>query len=340
MKNLQPGRQIMKNETLQGINEFLGGLPVLEQRKERLLERLVESKAQLVLLKAKYDTKAGAVLKHDEEGLSAAFRKFASKYNGRMDKETQEMLAAKQEYDKERVHLNDLEVQKQELDVRIKCLIQNKSAFELELERREVDIGSHENHDLYEAYIKIKMETTKAASQLVENEEALIVAGRVLSTASASLKELERAEGWVTSDMWGGSGLVGRTTKFNKMDTAQATFNRLSSQLKDLERELADVQLEKSVVLTTISSTERMVAFWFDNILAGRDITSLLRSNQAQIRALIHQITELIEVLTKNENEIQAQLNLLEQEKDALIITCRSCQSEDGEDTSCALRGF
>ena len=310
----------------------------MEERKVRLLDRIRISKEQNKGLKSQYDAKARVVLKHDDESISSAFRKFISRYNGKIDKETEAMLSAKQEYERERVHLKDLEEQNRELDVRIQCLLQNKTAFEEELERREKDISDNENHDLFEAYFQIRKESTVASSQLAENEEALIVAKRVLATSKASLEELEKAEDWVTADMWGGSGLVGRTTKFSKMDHAQATFNRLSSQLRDLERELADVNLKKSIVLTTISSTEKMVDFWFDNILTGRDITTLLRSNQAQIRALISQVTLLIEVLEKNDTEKDEQLAIFEREKESLIVTCLSCQSEDGENLACPLR--
>jgi hypothetical protein len=328
----------MKNDTLQGMSEVLGGLPVLEQRKVRLIERIKTSKEQLKILKDTYDSKASKVLKNEGEGLASAFRSFIRKYNGKIDKNIQDMLTAKQDFEKEKVHLKDLDAQNRELDVRIGCLMQNKESFEEELVRREKDIAGNQNHDLYDAYVRIQKESTEAARQLVENEEALIVARRVMATANTSLEELEKAEDWVSSDMWGGSGLVGRTTKFSKMDHAQSTFNRLASQLRDLEREVGDVNLDKSIFITTITSTERMVEFWFDNILAGRDITSLLRSNQAQIKALIHQVGLLIDVLTKNDLEKKEQLDLLEKEKSALITTCQSCQTEDGDLASCSLR--
>ena len=327
----------MKNDTLQGMSEVLGGLPVLEQRKVRLLERIKMSKEQLKTLKEKYDTKASKVLKNEGEGVASAFRSFIRRYNGKIDKNIQDMLSAKQEFEKEKVHLKDLDAQSRELDVRIGCLMENKASFEEELARREKDIAGNENHDLYDAYVRIEKESTVAARQLIENEEALIVAKRVMLTANASLEELEKAEEWVSSDMWGGSGLVSRTTKFSKLDHAQATFNRLASQLKDLEREVGDVHLDKNIFLTTITSTERMVEFWFDNILAGRDVTTLLRSNQAQIKALIHQVGLLIDVLNNNDLEKKEQLTLLEKEKGALIATCQSCQTEDGDQASCSI---
>ena len=81
-----------------------------------------------------------------------------------------------------------------------------------------------------------------------------------------------------------------------------------------------------------------MVEFWFDNILSGNDVAAVLRSNQAQLRVLSAQIKALIETLEKNEEELKTRLAQLEQEKANLIVTCHSCQNDDGEGTVCGLR--
>lgn len=325
----------MQNETLQDINQSINSLPALEQRRMRLLERIGESREQVRSLKAIYEEKTALVDKMQQGGLAAAAQKFLGRSGRKLEQGNVEILGAKLDFEKESEHLKDLEEENEDLLRRITNLNQRKAVLQDEIIRREKEISANKNHDLFETYKKIQAETAVAATQLVENDEALKAAQKVAGSARASREELENAESWTTSDMWGGSGLVSRTTKLSKIDHAQSTFNRLSTQMKDLERELADVHLAEITILSTISTANHMVEFWFDNILSGNDVAAVLRSNQAQLRVLSAQIKALIETLERNEEELRTRLARLEQEKANLIVTCHSCQNNDGEGTVC-----
>ena len=328
----------MRNETLQDINQSINSLPALEQRRMRLLERIGTSRENLRNLKANYDASSGAVEKTQRRSLPTTFQKIIGSHGKKLDNEMMEVLTAKSNYEKEREHIKDLEEENEDLLRRITNLNQRKMVLQDEINRREKDISSNSNHDLYDSYKKILTASSAAATQLVENEEALKAAQKVLGSATASLIELENAESWTTSDMWGGSGLVSRTTKFSKIDHAQSTFNRLSSQMQELERELADVHLAETTILATISTANHMVESWFDNILSGQDVAALLMRNKVQIRVLFTQVTALVERLEKNEEELKIRFTSLEQQKADLLVTCQSCQSEDGENAVCGIK--
>lgn len=329
----------MRNETLREINQNITSLAPLEERRQRLLERIKASGEQVKSLKAIYETKERGVEDFQRHSFSAKLQKLTGHYSKKLDKATTEMLSAKFDYEKEREHLRDLNEENEDLLLRISNLKQQQAVMQDEINRREKEIASNRNHDLNDTYKKIQAESTAAARQLVENDEALKAARKVLGSAKASLEELENAEQWVTSDIWGGSGLVGRTTKLSKIDHAQSTFNRLSTQIVDLERELGDVNLAEKALLSTISSANHMVESWFDNILSSQDVTVVLRRNQVQLRVLVTQIKALIETLEKNEEDLAGRLHTLEQEKADLIVTCHSCQSEDGEAAACSIAG-
>ncbi|MEI8201205.1 MAG: hypothetical protein WCG21_14185 [Eubacteriales bacterium] len=328
----------MRNETLQDINQSINSLPALEQRRMRLLERIGESREEVRSRKATYEEKVTLVNKMQQGGLASAAQKLLGRSGRKLEQGNIEILAARLHYDKEREHLRDLEEENEDLLRRITNLQQRKAVLQDEIIRRENEISVNRNHDLFETYKKIQAESSAAATQLVENDEALKAAQKVAGSARASQEELENAEHWTTSDMWGGSGLVSRTTKLSKIDHAQSTFNRLSTQMKDLERELADVHLAEKTILSTISTANHMVEFWFDNILSGNDVAAVLRSNQAQLRVLSAQVKVLIETLERNEEELRTRLARLEQEKANLIVTCHSCQNDDGEGKVCGLR--
>jgi len=328
----------MRNETIQSITQSINRLPALEQRRERLLERMEVSQRELAKLKASYDTQAENVKKLENSGVVQSFQKLIGKKSNKYNKAMIELLSSKFNYEKEHEHFRDLEEEDKDLGTRINKLLQKKAELQSEISRREKDIAANENHNHFDEYNRIMRETTAHATQLVENEEALKAARKVKGSASASLEELENAEQWATSEMWSGSGLVSHTTKLSKIDHAQSTFNRLSTQMKDLKRELADVHLSETTILSTISTANHMVEFWFDNILSSKDSAAVLRSNQAQIRVLITQVKALILLLEKNEEQLRIKLAALDQSKAELISNCVVCQTADGDEgASCGL---
>lgn len=54
-------------------------------------------------------------------------------------------------------------------------------------------------------------------------------------------------------------------TKYNHIDNAQTDFDILSSQLRELRKELMDIDFAVDFQLTGIDSTTRMIDFWFDS---------------------------------------------------------------------------
>ena len=328
----------MRNETLQDINQSTNSLPALEERRFRLLERIGAARENSNALKLIHEKRMGRVTAVKDSRVSSVFNKIFGRSKSRQNKDMLEMLAAKYNYEKEREHLQDLEEENEDLLRRIINLQQRKKVMQEEISRREKEISDNANHDLFETYKRMIKESSTASEQLVETQEAIKAARKVLESAKESEIELENAENWTTSDMWGGSGIVSRTTTLGKIDHAQTIFNRLSTQLEELERELGDVHLAETTILSTITMANHMVEFWFDNILSGKDVATILRGNRAQIRVLATQIHSLIALLEKNEEELTRSLELLEQGKADLIVTCRSCQSEDGEEAACEVQ--
>lgn len=328
----------MRNDTLLGINQSINTLPALELRKTRLQDRIVVSRTNLASLKEIYVAKGMSVDKTKSRSLSSTLSKVIGRSGINQNKAMTDMLAAKLNYEKELEHVKDLEEENEDLTQRITNLKKRKTILDEEITRREKDIASDKNHDLHEIYMRIQAENSNASSQLVENDEALKAARKVLASDKASQIELENAQSWTSSDMWGGSGLVSRTTNLSKIDHAQSTFNRLSTQMNDLERELGDVHLTKATILTTISTANHMVESWFDNILSVQDVAAVLRDNLVQLRVLATQVTGLIETLEKNEEEIRTRITLLEKEKEDLLVTCASCENDAGEGTVCGIK--
>jgi len=337
MKIVRKDSFMQKNSHVQAKANLISDLGrdailALEQEKVLLQTGMDESRRRIMQLKLRYEADVNELEKLNKESLSTTFRRLTGRYKGRMNREVVELLAAKLEYERERGHMRELAAEISELDSRI-AAIQKKQAVLEEDIRREAEAQTKDNTDACEgddacfSLQKVKEETTSSMARLIQNEMALRLARKAFGSSAASLEELEKAEQWTSSKPWGPPGLVSRTMKLSKIDYAQATFSRLSTQMKDLDGVLTDIQLPENALVASISSASHMVEYWFDNILSGENAESLLKASQENMKGLIGQIGGLISVLEANEKEISAHISRLEDQK-AVMLAARVPGSE------------
>ena len=87
-----------KNNLLE-LKSKLSGLPVLQERLKKLKALIKENDAQVKSLLEKYEAESLDVEQIQKNSLSTTILKLVGKYEDRVNKETQEMLHAKMEYD-------------------------------------------------------------------------------------------------------------------------------------------------------------------------------------------------------------------------------------------------
>ncbi|HZJ57811.1 MAG TPA: hypothetical protein VFD89_06160 [Clostridia bacterium] len=96
--------------------------------------------------------------------------------------------------------------------------------------------------------------------------------------------------------------------------------NKILKQIKDLRRELRDVNITDIPQLQDISNTTRAVDFWFDNIFADLNVRNKIRGNKEQTIKLMGSINGIIRRLERNRAGIHGEIERLEQDKIDLII--------------------
>ncbi len=310
----------MDNNIFIELKNRLAALPVLQERMKSLTGRLYQAEDDVKSLLRKYQNEALDVDALQKDSLSNTILKLVRMHEGKVNKETEEMLSAKLEYDKAVERVNQLTQERMELANKIGQLNSDKKLFDSEYSARENYIKNNISAQAFSAYTELENQQRHTNQQLIETEEALTAARRVITMASGAVNHLDSAEGWATFDVWSRGGIISHMAKYEHIDDAQAHLNRLGSLIKDFENELKDVNMLDVCEYTGIDSTTRAVDFWFDNIFTDLNVRDKIREDLYRIKKLIQQVETIKSRLENNKVKVNSILAELEVKKNKLVM--------------------
>lgn len=311
----------MEKKTLIEIRNKLIKLPILQDRLEKLQDEINKAENNVELLLDRYEKETLDVENLKRDSLSATILKFVGKYEGKVTKETEEMLTAKLGYDKAIGRVNELNNEKDRLTNRIAKMSKERELFEQELKRREEIVKSNSADKVSEKYTELEAEQNLLARQIIEIDEAIKAAKKAIDTADCTIKNLDSAEEWATYDAWTKGGMFSYLSKYDHIDEAQENANRLQSQIKDLQKELKDLDNIEDVSFGGVDSTTRTIDFWFDNIFTDMAVRDRIRDDNKSMRNLRDKIDKIIMSLEKSKVELSQKVLDIEAQKDELIIS-------------------
>lgn len=313
----------MNSNKLKEMKQDLSALPVLEERLKKIQSMVSEAEGNLTKLLGGYEKESMDVERLKKDSFSTTLLKFTGKYDNKMDKETREMLEAKIEYDKAVHHVKELNSQCEEIGRRISGLRIEKRIYEAEMKNRKQILLNELENDISKRYKELEKESENLQCQIVEIDESIIAARRVNSTASSAIKHLESAEGIANYDVWFKGGILVHMAKYEHIDDAEEDFNRLSSQLKDLKKELLDIDMIDLTGVTSIDTITRTFDYWFDNIFTDINVLDQIRSNMTEIARLMKKIDELLYKLLTKKEECKSNIMNIENQMNELLIFSR-----------------
>lgn len=311
----------MDSKDLFEIRNRLNMLPNLKERSKKLHTRILEAEKEVDTLLAEYEAESLDVEQMKSEKLSVYILKLIGRYEGKLDKEMQQMLSAKMRYDKALEKLKELRLQSDELENRLESLYTEKRVYEEELGKREEMLKNSINSEASIAYRELDKMQDSLSKQLGETKEALRAANRAISTVDTAMEHLGSAESWATYDVWFKGGIISHMAKYSHIDNAEEAFHRLSSQLEELKRELSDVDISGVSGFSGIDSTTRAIDFWFDNIFTDLNVRSRIRNDSEQLSGTRRQINNIIRRLDGNISSINRKLQEIEFRKNELIMS-------------------
>jgi len=313
----------MDKKTLIEMKKDLAMLPVLMDRLDKLQKDIANEEENVRVLLNKYQAESLDVEQLKKESLSATILKLIRKYDGKLTKETQEMLAAKMEYDKALSRVKELYAERDDINKRITVLRKTKRTYEAEIRRREEIIKSKINDETSIKYNKLVSEQYLLSKQIIEIDEAIRAANKVIKTAGIAAKHLKSAEEWATFDIWARGGIISHMAKYDHLDSAQADFNRMNSQIKNLNKELHDINLPDKLDLNIkgIDANTRTMDFLFDNIFTDLNVRDRIREDSERLKKLFSELNEIVNKLKESKSAIQKMIDDIEEQKSELLIS-------------------
>jgi len=274
-------------ENLTELRDRVLTLPTLENRMTLLKNEIRKAEAEIAGLLQRYEQEHRDVERIQKESLSSFMLKIIGKYEDKLEKERREEIEAKLAYDRAVTRCDSLTREKEELASRISVLRVEERNYQTELAARRRSLADKLTEPEGARYTELENERRAIVSQITEIKEALSAAARAKATAQSALKSLESAEGWATYDAFTRGGIISHMAKYSHIDSAEQGFHKLSSQLRDLKSELSDVRGLTSSGLSEISSFQRTVDFWFDNIFTDLSVRGQIKDNAGEIRRLL-----------------------------------------------------
>lgn len=239
----------------------------------------------------------------EKTSFSGILAKISGNYDEKRDKEYQEYLDAKLEYDQNSEAVKHL---KSEL---------NRASEEVR--NLESDYRSQKDH-LFIAYpegrvMAEKIETEKKAWYSLRKEllEAKRAVENVLSLSHSAKKSFESARGWSTYDTFFRGGLLADIAKYSKIDEANNAVSRISSSSNIMNKELRDVDLTFHENMDNIGQGERIFDIAFDNIFSDWNVRSKIQNNLSSLNLYISKLESTLRILDNKLSEVNHHLEKL-----------------------------
>jgi len=298
-------------------------LSSLENRLSFLQEEIQKAEINVSTLLQKYTQEKRDVEHIQKNSLSSFILKIIQKYENKLEKEQKEEINAKLAYDYATTHLSALISERDELTSRINSLRVEEQTYHTELTHRRNELADKLTEPDGICYAKLENERNVIISQLTDINEALTAAASVKLTAQKILDSLRSAENWATYDVFAGGGIIIHAAKYSHIDNAEKNFHLLSSQLRNLKSELNDVHDLTVPELNEISSNQRIIDFWFDNIFTDLSVRGKIRDNTEQIRYLLHNINSIMSTLKSKLTDEEAKLVENKRCEEELLLSIR-----------------
>lgn len=290
-------------------------LPALEARMAAIQNDLQKENERVAVLLKKYEQESGDVLRLQKESLSAFLLRLVGKYEDKLEKEQREEINAKLNLDRATAHLKSLEIERDALASRIAALRLEEQAYHAELESRRLKLATNMQ------YVKLEEERRNIITQITKIEEAQEAVAQTQNTAHSLLDSLESAQGWATFDAFTRGGILTHMAKYGHIDSACEKFNTLSNQLQDLCTELNDVQSLTIPSLNEISSGQRAIDLWFDNIFTNLSVRGKIVDNANQIRQLISNLNAASTTLEQKLEEAEKDFENNKKQEERLLLS-------------------
>ena len=235
-------------------------------------------------------------LRHDS--FSNTLLKLFGNFDRRYDKEYREIIGAKVEFDKAYA-------------MKIAAARRVKEV-EADIEEKKLRLRKHP--DMNQVVSERQQQILALQHEWRETNEAEQAGLAVLESLSDIISGLDAADAISTWDMITDSSLILDFLKHDKLDAAEASLLHLEQTVYTFARELRDLDFVFESDLETISSTQRALDIFFDNLFSDWGTKVIIEKNIENLKKLQDSTEDVMESLAAKKRELETTLEVLADE--------------------------
>ena len=307
-----------KEEEFQKQQLLLSKLYKLQSQYREANSRLKSKEERSVQLKQVLEKEYHDVEQLDKLNLTALFYSILANKDKKQEKERQEYLKAKLQYEEAIKEIKLIKRTVEQLLIEINLLKNSEEKYQLLLREKEEFLLSLEDESSKNLQDVID-DINAAALHIQEIEEVLQEAEPALHYLNETFNQLQSAESWGTFDMIGG-GLLVTSIKHGKIDEARLGISKAQFYLDNLSRELRDVvlptQLNESIDIGDFKSFGDYI---FDGLIFDFIVQEKISKSKSHVQRVYLQVSTIEHMLKNQLQELQNAIKAKMQQKLQLL---------------------
>ena len=248
-------------------------------------------------------------LRHDS--FSNTLLKLFGNFDRRYDKEYREIISAKVEFDK-------AYAMKIAAARRVKEVEADIEEKKLRLRNIKEDV-LRKHPDMNQVVSERQQQILAIQHEWRETNEAEQAGLAVLEALSDIITGLDAADAISTWDLITDNSLILDFLKYDKLDAAEASLLHLEQTVYTFARELRDLDFVFETDLETISSTQRALDIFFDNLFSDWGTKAIIEKNIENLKKLQDSTEDVMESLAEKKRELETTLEVLAIEDDTVV---------------------
>ena len=245
------------------------------------------------------------------DSFSNTLLKLFGNFDRRYDKEYREIIGAKVEFDK-------AYAMKIAAARRVKEVEADIEEKKLRLRNIKEDV-LRRHPDMNQVISERQQQILAIQHEWRETNEAEQAGLAVLEALSDIISGLDAADAISTWDLITDSCLILDFLKNDKLDAAEASLLHLEQTVYTFARELRDLDFVFESDLETISSTQRALDIFFDNLFSDWGTKAIIEKNLENLKKLQDSTEDVMESLAAKKRELETTLEVLADEDDTVV---------------------
>ncbi|MPM31770.1 hypothetical protein [Trichococcus shcherbakoviae] len=245
------------------------------------------------------------------DSFSNTLLKLFGNFDRRYDKEYREIIGAKVEFDKAYAmkiaaarRVKEVEADIEEKKLRLRNI-------------KEDVLRKHPN--MNQVVSERQQQILAIQHEWRETNEAEQAGIAVLESLSDIISGLDAADVLSTWDLITDSSLILDFLKHDKLDAAEASLLHLEQTVYTFARELRDLDFVFESDLETISSTQRALDIFFDNLFSDWGTKVIIEKNIENLKKLQDSTEDVMESLAAKKRELETTLEVLADEDNKVV---------------------